>query len=113
MDKDKRWDIRHLLLHWGIVSGKITTFDGEGKRSSSADEKIERNVELERALFGAFMERKVQDSMYDSGVSKGEIESVVCEIRRMLVEWAHTLWASACANDDTPSLFPTSDSDHS
>ena len=81
------------------MEGIIPTLEEDSKRSSSTDIKIERNVTLESALFGAFKERKVYESMRNSGASKEEMESVVSGMRRMLVEWAHTMWAIACADD--------------
>ena len=48
--------------------------------------------------------------MRDSG--KEEMESVVSGRRRMLVVWAHTMWAIACA-DDIHSHSPHTDTHHS
>jgi hypothetical protein len=93
--KSVNWNVRHLLHEWGIARST----DDDSKRSDSSHQDWSRQARLESMLFGGFRKQEVVKCMNGSGASKDEIESLVVDLRRLLLEWAHAMWENVCADD--------------
>ena len=57
--------------------------------------RMDKDVRMESAMFGAFRESALMECMNGSGASKKDM-------RGMLVQWAYDVWSYAIADDAIP-----------
>ena len=93
-----------MIVHKKKSSASGSSSSREHKRGSGSSDS--RDVWMESAMFGAFQQSEVHTCMMGSNSSKAEIESLVRDVRLLLVDSAYARWAAFCNSDNNNPIIP-------